>query len=234
MSAFVYNAQGQTSVDGVAPIVFCKDADKMVRYLNQKYRANPPPAFINQHLDQTAASAFLKDDETDARRIRTVLREVEDRIFDGKHKSYQVFRKFDKDGDGFVSYKDFEDHLLSNKINVTSGEVEQIMKNVLDPENRGYIDFTTFSKRFGVNMSSQINVTDKEVHSANLVPNKTKLNEYGKKSQGVRSKIAEVTASFKPEVDQSKSYLKYLNVFFFRIGKFNQIQCKTNAPKYIP
>jgi ligand-binding sensor protein len=47
MSAFIYNAQGQTSVDGVAPIIFCNDSDKMTRYLNQRYRANPPPAFIN-------------------------------------------------------------------------------------------------------------------------------------------------------------------------------------------
>jgi len=67
---------------------------------------------------------------------------------------YHVFRKFDKDGDGFVSYKDFETHLLDNKINVSEKEVASIMKNVLDPENNGFIDFQTFSKRFGVNMSS--------------------------------------------------------------------------------
>jgi len=48
------------------------------------------------------------EDESDARRLRDVMRSVEDRIFDGKHKMYHVFRKFDKDGDGFVSYKDFE------------------------------------------------------------------------------------------------------------------------------
>jgi len=110
------------------------------------------------------------------------MREVEDVFFDGKHKMYQVFRKFDKDGDGYVSYKDFEDHLLANKVNVSEGEVASIMKNVLDPENNGFIDFQTFSKRFGVNMSSQINVEDKEVHLPNLAPNKAKLNEYGKKS----------------------------------------------------
>lgn len=51
MSAFIYNAQGQTSVEGVAPMIFCKDADKMTRYLNQRYRANPPPSFINENLD---------------------------------------------------------------------------------------------------------------------------------------------------------------------------------------
>ena len=117
---------------------------------------------------------------------------------------YHVFRKFDKDGDGFVSYKDFESHLLANKINVTEHEVSSLMKNVLDPDQNGYIDFKHFSKRFGVNMSNQIDVSDKELHLPNLVPTKEKLNEYGHKSTNVRDTIAKVSASFKPEVDQSK------------------------------
>jgi Ca2+-binding EF-hand superfamily protein len=36
---------------------------------------------------------------------------LEEKIFIGPTKMYQVFRAFDKDGDGFVSYADFEDHL---------------------------------------------------------------------------------------------------------------------------
>jgi len=43
--------------------------------------------------------------------------------------------------------------LLKNKINVTEGEVANLMKNVLDPEANGFIDFKHFSKRFGADMS---------------------------------------------------------------------------------
>lgn len=50
-------------------------------------------------------------------------------------------------------------------------------------------------------MSEQIAVTDKEVHLPNLHPNKAKLNEYGKKAETVRDKIAEVTKQFKPEAE---------------------------------
>lgn len=75
------------------------------------------------------------------------------------------------------------------------------MKNVLDPQKRGYIDFATFSKRFGVSMSGQINVQDNELHLPNLVPNKDKLNEYGTKASTLRATVKEVTNSFKPEVD---------------------------------
>lgn len=35
----------------------------------------------------------------------------------------------------------------------------------------------------------------------NLAPNKAKLNEYGKKSESVRDKIAQVTKGFKPEAE---------------------------------
>jgi hypothetical protein len=97
--------------------------------------------------------------------------------------------------------------LLSNKINVTEQEVASLMKNVLDPQKRGYIDFATFSKRFGVSMSGQISVQDNELHLPNLVPNKDKLNEYGTKASTLRSTVKEVTNSFKPEVDSSKSNL---------------------------
>ena len=48
------------------------------------------------------------------------------------------------------------------------------MKNVLDPEDKGYIAFNTFAKRFGVGMSKQIDVTDKELHLPNLVASKEK------------------------------------------------------------
>ena len=106
MSSFVYNAQGNTKCSDISDLVFTNDQEKVVRYLSGKRaRPNPPPSFIKQSLDQVETSELAgAEDESEARRLRTVLREVEDRIFDGKHKMYHVFRKFDKDGDGFVSY----------------------------------------------------------------------------------------------------------------------------------
>ena len=109
MSSFVYNAQGNTKLDNISELVFTEDTEKVTRYLHNRGRPNPPPEFINQNLDKLEGSILAgAEDETEARRLRHVMREVEDRIFDGKHKMYHVFRKFDKDGDGFVSYKDFE------------------------------------------------------------------------------------------------------------------------------
>lgn len=136
LSSFVYNAQGNTNLKNIAELVFCNDAEKITRHLNGgRVRPNPPPQFVNGNLDCIDASVLAgAEDETQARRLRCVMREIEDKVFDGKHKMYHVYRKFDKDGDGFVSYKDFEQHLLDNKINVSEGEVASLMKNVLDPE----------------------------------------------------------------------------------------------------
>ena len=36
-----------------------------------------------------------------------------------KASNYNVFKAFDVDGDGFISYKDFEKHLKQQKIRAT-------------------------------------------------------------------------------------------------------------------
>ena len=52
----------------------------------------------------------------------------------------------------------------------------------LDRDDKGYLDFKQFSATVKPNMSDGIRVEQKEVHLPNLVPNKSKLNEYGQKS----------------------------------------------------
>ena len=85
----------------------------------------------------------------------------------------------DMDGDGYISYKDFEAHLLKNKINASQDEVLALMHGWLDVDRKGFIDFAAFQKKFGPRMSSQIEVAENENHSQNLVPSLSKLNEYG-------------------------------------------------------
>ena len=42
-----------------------------------------------------------------------------DKVFDGKVKLFQVFRKFDKDYDGYISYEDFGKCLESIRMDVS-------------------------------------------------------------------------------------------------------------------
>lgn len=78
------------------------------------------------------------------------------------------------------------------------------MQNVLDTEQKGYIDFPTFQKRFKPRMSDQVKVEENEVYANNLIPNLEKLNEYGEKSQSLRQSIYEANKTFRPEADTIK------------------------------
>ena len=144
-------------------------------------------------------------DEATARRLRKLLTDIEDSAFcGGKPRAFQIFKQFDVDGDGFVSYKDFEAHLTKNKIFASKEDVSLLMKNVLDTDGNGYIDFGTFKDKFGPNMSKLVEVPEREVHLPNLVPNKDKISEYGDRSKAIRTSFDFVKKGFQPEIDQSK------------------------------
>ena len=82
----------------------------------------------------------------------------------GKPRAFHIFREFDSDGDGFVSYKDFEAHLTKNKVFASKGDINLLMKNVLDTDGNGFIDFSTFKEKFGPNMSNLVAVPQRELY----------------------------------------------------------------------
>jgi len=69
-----------------------------------------------------------------AKRLRNLMVEIENKAFDSKPKFFAVFRQMDVDGDGYISYKDFENHLQKNKIFATKEEIVTLMQKVLDTE----------------------------------------------------------------------------------------------------
>ena len=225
LSAFKYNIHGATDIAAIAPLVFERDSNKLSVTLANRTRTNPPPQFVNDDLADTSAAAGVDiSDEPTARRLRGILTQIEDAAFcSGKPRAFNIFRDFDMDGDGFVSYKDFEANLAKNKINASQGDIQLLMKHVLDTDGNGFIDFSTFKEKFGSNMSKLIAVPERELHLPNLVPNKAKLNEYGKRSQSLRQSVDNVRKAFQPEIDASKFPLMILTFAFvnYRIGPSN-------------
>lgn len=105
-------------------------------------------------------------------RIRQLINQIEDKVFDGKVKLFQVFRKFDKDGDGYVSYDDFQKCLKSIKVQASPDEVQAVLKHI-DRNDNGYLDFSEFSKVFRPDMSERlVNVPQNDRHLPNLIPSK--------------------------------------------------------------
>lgn len=134
-----------------------------------------------------------------------MLQNLEEKVFAGPVKIFQVFKAFDKDGDGFVSYADFEDHLNQLQIPASKKEVAAILKH-LDKENKGFLDFRTFSTGIHQNMSSQINIPRNELHLPNLVPNKAKLGEITQKASSLQQAVNEARKTFQPDSEPSKSF----------------------------
>lgn len=142
MSAFVFNQHGGTDVKAVAPLVYEQDPNKLSTIINTRVRANPPPEVLNAELANRETT--LPMDNSQAKRMREIMSNLEDTTFDSKPRLYKSFTAIDQDGDGFISYKDFEQHLSKNKIHASQDEILCLMHNVLDPERKGYIDFAHF------------------------------------------------------------------------------------------
>lgn len=140
MSAFVYNKYGSTNIDKIAPLVFETNANALSLAISSKVRANPPPEFVNEELGFVAPIS-IKDDNVSAKRIRDLLIEIENANYSSKNNTYNIFKTYDFDGDGYISHKDFERKLKQQKIHATQEEVATLMATVLDPEGKGYVDF---------------------------------------------------------------------------------------------
>ena len=138
LSAFKYNNHGGTDIGSIAPLVFEKDNNKLSVDLARRQRANPPPSFVNEDLNTISGLSNYTIDEgisdvRTARRLRSILTQIEEVAFSsGKPRAFEIFRNFDSDGDGFVSYKDFEANLNKNKIFASKGDISLLMKHVLD------------------------------------------------------------------------------------------------------
>lgn len=188
LSAFIYNTYGGTSINELPKIVFSEE-NYVSKKLNHRKRANPPPPEVNGDLDLYTYGD--SPEEIHNWNTEKVLQQLEDKVFAGPVKMYQVFKQFDKDGDGYVSYADFEDQLNALQVSASKQEVVSILK-LFDKENKGYLDFRAFSQHVSPNMSSLVNVKKNEVHLPNLVPNKDKNTEYGNKASQLINAVNEV------------------------------------------
>lgn len=83
LSAFIYNAYGATNVNSIAPLVFTDD-NYVATKLNNRTRGNPPPPDVNGELEQIE----VKEDEIHNHRVKDVLKNLEERVFQGPVKIF--------------------------------------------------------------------------------------------------------------------------------------------------
>ena len=81
---------------------------------------------------------------------------------------YSIFRKFDKDCDGYVTYDDFEKCLQQIQVPASKQEISQVMK-LLDKKNIGYLNYSDFSQVFSPTMSRNlVNIQQNDTYFNNV------------------------------------------------------------------
>lgn len=83
LSAFIYNQYGNTNVKEIVPIVFANE-NYISKKLQHRIRGNPPPPEVNGDLDLYEVTG----DEIHNHEVERVLKQMEEKIFDGPIKMY--------------------------------------------------------------------------------------------------------------------------------------------------
>ena len=90
-----------------------------------------------------------------------------DKVDLNKKTSYQKFRDFDVDGDGYISQNDFITKV--ERMNVGQKSDVEALAWILDPDNNGYIEYKDFAKKF--NSSLIDTLENKSPNNVTILPN---------------------------------------------------------------
>ncbi|KAL4512930.1 hypothetical protein ABPG72_017615 [Tetrahymena utriculariae] len=85
--------------------------------------------------------------------IKNVLKKVEDKLFLGDSRAYQVFKTFDLDKDGYVKKDELNEKL--SQMSILNPEEQKIFNKYVDPNNQGYFNFSQFNEKINSQMSIQ-------------------------------------------------------------------------------
>lgn len=140
------------------------------------------------------------------------MNQMSEKVFDGKVKLFQVFRKFDKDFDGYISYEDFGKCLEAIKMDVSKEDQAKMMK-LIDKNNNGYLSFNEFSQVFKPTMSDDlVTVPQKDTYLPNLQPSKDKNNLNLAKQEKFVETVNDIKRGFEPSHNNRKQKI-HLFVF---------------------
>lgn len=86
------------------------------------------------------------------------------------------------------------------QVNASKHEIASILK-LMDKDQKGYLDFRSFSTSIKPDMSTQINVPRNDVYFPNLVPNKNKVQDLTSKTSQIISAAAHARKNFSPDLE---------------------------------
>lgn len=139
LSSYIYNKDGVTPVEEVAKNIFMEDTKASFEL--HKYKRSVPPI--------RPAHEFSANE---VENVKKILKNIEDKFYtQGSQKANEIFKKFDRDRDGYITEEDLAKALEINQIVHEPGDVQRLMA-FLDSNKNGFVTFSEFNDKIKANI----------------------------------------------------------------------------------
>lgn len=99
---------------------------------------------------------------TSKKGVKTLCEKLVEKLITTERKShYTLFKQFDIDGDGFISYSDFVKKINNMELNAKKEDALKLAK-LFDPDQNGFIEFKDFSKKMTPNLPNLFGTKEEE------------------------------------------------------------------------
>jgi Ca2+-binding EF-hand superfamily protein len=202
LSSFVYNRYKMTNINDITPQVF-RDNNSIITNIYTVQRPGPPPDDLGKNY-----LGDVEDREVSSKRMRDIVEEIQDKTFGNKQYHYKIFKEYDHDNDGYVSYNDIKEHLNKLKVNVNDYELKKFI-SLVDPQKKGYLDFNSFTSVITKTMVDKLTPLENTQENflyhrkrQNMTPNSMKVEENIEYHKSFLDKFNTITkAQFIPDSD---------------------------------
>ena len=201
----MYSQFTTTDINNIATIVFWDDTQISVKIYSLQ-RPIPPPANVSINTIPEKLPNEIPNS-----RMREIIKDLQEKSFANKKHIYEVFKDYDRDKDGYVSYTDMKEQFKNLSINATDEEINKFIE-LADPNNNGYFNFTKFSCVITPNMVDQLSpLPDNEENNfyrrnrINVLPTHQKLIENMNYHKTYQAKLLDLREQFTQEKNMIRS-----------------------------
>ncbi|CAD8204255.1 unnamed protein product [Paramecium pentaurelia] len=187
MSVIQFNQYNTQSKSEVLRILYDENDDDFFERAQQQIKQPPPPQ--DKAILQGQLPEEIQDTQSDnnknyyskdlglsmnmpniKKQVQSVLKKVDDKIFNKREKQLKIFKEFDVDQDGYVSQVDLQQRMK----HILSQDEILLLIQYLDPENKGFSNFTEFSQKIRNGMTI-LDENGTQLINVNTQPSKTTI-----------------------------------------------------------
>lgn len=199
LSSYLFNQHGHTKYNDIVPKIYKTHLDHA-----KVVRAQPPPELSNidvAHIGETV----------DKRGVKKLCEKLVEKLITTERKShYTMFKQFDMDGDGYISYTDFVKKINAMELGAPKEDALKLAK-LFDPDKNGYIEFKDFSKKMTPNLPNLFGTKEEEVKDnadwgGAIAPNLQNIRRNDTLRKAAAKTYREIDRKLRPDEDARLTY----------------------------